>query len=343
MRKNFGLLAVATLAALPLASQAGAPTPTLGQVLDASGITARGYVDAGYSATNLGTPNANSFALNQVALTLAKQPTEGFGGLVNLSLGNDVAKYGINTAYGDAPNNFAITQAYVQYATGALTVIGGRFVTLAGEEVIDQTQDANISRSLLFGIQTLVHTGVRATYKVSDQLSVIGGVNNTAFGADVLGVDANPQKAIELGATFAPASNLSMALSHYREASGAATVGETDLTDFVANLQASQALALGFNADYKHTQSGTVVGSVQKGAALYAGYQFCDQIKGTLRAEYLKGQGSTDGIAKELTYTVDYVATKNFNLLAEYRYDHATIPAGKTVGSTVGVKAIYSF
>lgn len=173
---------------------------------------------------------------------------------------------------------------------------------------------------------------------------MIGGVNNTAFASDTpAGVDANPQKAIELGATLAPTSNLSMALSHYREASGAATVGETDLTDFVANLQATQALALGFNADYKHTQSGTTAGSVQKGAALYAGYQFCDQIKGTLRAEYLKGQGTTDGIAKELTYTVDYVAAKNFNLLGEYRYDHADSPAGKAVGSTVGVKAIYSF
>lgn len=349
MRQSIGLIVSASFAVLPIIGHA--TSPTLSDVLGASGVAASGFIDAGYSATNKTGAHANSFALNQVGLTLAKQPAEGFGGLVNLSLGNDVAAYGINTAYGDTPTNFALTQAYLQYATGGLTVIGGRFVTLAGAEVIDPTQDANISRSLLFGIQTLVHTGVRATYKVSDTMSVIGGLNNTAFGPDVGGADVNQQKTIELGVTLAPLSNLTMALSHYRDTTGSGQPGRIDLTDFVANFQATLALSLGLNADYKHTpDNGASSGGVQKGIALYSSYQFCDQLKGTLRGEYLKSQGAalqgaplTPGNAKELTYTLNYTAAKNFNLLGEYRYDHATAAGVKTQGSTVGVKAIYAF
>ncbi|MGH7249985.1 MAG: outer membrane beta-barrel protein, partial [Minisyncoccia bacterium] len=249
MRKNI-IVAMASLAFLPAVSFAAAPT--LSDVLGASGITETGYIDAGYTATNLTAPHSNGFHFNQVSLTLSKLPAEGFGGLVSAALGNDA--YAINLAYGDTPTNLAVTQAYVQYATGALTVIGGRFTTLAGAEVIDQTLDANISRSLLFGIQTFVHTGIRATYKVSDMLTVIGGVNNTAFGPDglafipnsSLGVgltDINQQKAIELGVTLAPMSNLTVAVSHYRDTTGTGQPGRIDLTDLVTNYQATKALS----------------------------------------------------------------------------------------------------
>ena len=44
-----------------------------------------------------------------------------------------------------------MTQAYVQYATGSWTFIGGKFVTLAGAETINPTTDTNFSRSILFG------------------------------------------------------------------------------------------------------------------------------------------------------------------------------------------------
>jgi Putative beta-barrel porin-2, OmpL-like. bbp2 len=52
-------------------------------------------------------------------------------------------------------------------------VIGGKFVTLAGAEVINPTQNTNFSRSLLFTLaEPLTHTGARAMYALSDALSV---------------------------------------------------------------------------------------------------------------------------------------------------------------------------
>ena len=274
MRKYLGLLASAGFVVAPVVGHAA--VPSIGDVLTASGITEAGYIDVGYDATSLG---GNSFHLDQATLTLSKVPTQGVGGLITVMLGNDATT--VNEAYGESATNFAAAQAYLSYTTGGLTVIAGRYYTLAGAEVIDPTQDANITRSLLFtDVQPLVHTGVRATYKISDALSVIGGVNNTAFGTDhgtgpTAGTyDANAQKTLEAGVTYAPLSTLNIAATEYYEATGSGqggpgglpaaptapiyageylgildaalgALGTTSLTDVVVTYQALPALSFG--------------------------------------------------------------------------------------------------
>src|SRR2546421_11431506 len=87
----------AAFAAPTVALAQAARAPTLSQVLDASGINVSGYIDAGYSYANRNieaTPQFrvfdaqnNSFALHQFGLQVAKQPTRGFGGVVNITAG----------------------------------------------------------------------------------------------------------------------------------------------------------------------------------------------------------------------------------------------------------------
>src|SRR5256885_10668635 len=89
----------AAFAAPTLALAQAARAPTLSQVLDASGINVSGYIDAGFSYANRNievTPlfrvfdaQNNSFALHQFGLTVAKQPSRGFGGVVNITAGSD--------------------------------------------------------------------------------------------------------------------------------------------------------------------------------------------------------------------------------------------------------------
>src|SRR6266853_76284 len=134
--------------------------PSLTDVLAASGVDLRGYADAAYSylsgmgvftsgvADRVFDTEPNSFNLHQAALIIGYQPKEGFGGLVNLTAGRDAR---VIASLGEATSNFDVTQAFVQYAHGPLTIIGGKFVTLAGAEVINSTQDTNYSRSILFG------------------------------------------------------------------------------------------------------------------------------------------------------------------------------------------------
>ena len=54
----------------------------------------------------------------------------------------------------------------------ALTLDFGKFYTTAGAEVIEANKNWLYSRSILFNVIPLVHTGARANLKVSDMLSL---------------------------------------------------------------------------------------------------------------------------------------------------------------------------
>jgi hypothetical protein len=89
----------------------------------------------------------------------------------------------------------------VQYATGPLTLIGGKFVTLAGAEVIKcdhgfQFLAVNIVRLC----DSIYPHGFRGSYAFSEQVSLTLGVNN---GWDQVS-DANKDKTLELGLTLTP-------------------------------------------------------------------------------------------------------------------------------------------
>src|SRR5712664_1562323 len=135
MKKIVLASAISALFAAPVAAfaQAKPPAiPTLSQIWEASGITESGYIDAGYSVLKNGAgfttrvfdTQQNSFALNQVGVTLAKQPKEGFGGLVNLTVGRDAQSIhsfpeGGNGGAGlGASSMFDVTQAFLQSAGG---------------------------------------------------------------------------------------------------------------------------------------------------------------------------------------------------------------------------------
>jgi hypothetical protein len=381
MRKYFGLtLATTGLVALPVASMAA---PSLGDVLGASGIAASGHISGGYEfftndGPNVGyhqfDTNANSFTLNQADLTISSLPSSGFGGLVEVLAGNDAKA--INGALGTGSGDFSLPQAYVQYATGKLTVIGGRYWTLAGAEVTDDSKNSNISRSFLFTIaEPFTHTGVRASYKATDTLTGYLGVANSAVPAGgATALDNNKQKTLELGGSFAPSSTTSVGVYDYYgidpNTSSANPNAEmrVNYLDAVAATNLTPALQLVINADYARSipvndSSGN---SYVYGFAGYLNYTFNDKLKGSLRGEYLKTKGvvigsdptANDSCANEgkcglseITATVDYAAAKNFDLLGEVRDDMGdkVYPdSGKSSGFSDSqpefeVKAIYKF
>ncbi len=368
-KKQMGLLASAGVLCLP--SVVSAAGPSLSDVLVNSGIAVSGYLDTSYTegfnkGSTLGGGNAggrafdvksDSFTFNQAALNIGYLPTEGFGGFVNVIAGDD-AKV-INGSYqgSTSGNDFALTQAYVQYATGNLTVIGGRYVTLSGFEVINDTLNNNISRSLLFqNAEPLVHTGVRASYKFSDLITGYLGLNNSANTG--LASDDNKQKTLEAGAAVTPSKAISLGAYEYygfdNFGSSANPTQKTSFTDFVASWQVIDPLQLAFNADYKkiYGVDGGVAGSEIYGFAGYVNYTILSNLKASLRGEYLKYK--TDGASEndnELTLTLDYSPAANFDLLGEVRADGSSnhiYPNGdgadlKGSESDIAIKAIYKF
>jgi len=370
MKKLVLASAVSALFAAPASvwAQAAAPAvPTLDKVLEASGISMSGYIDTAYTHANRNVETAfsdrvfdsqnSSFALHQFGLTVAKQPKEGFGGLVNVTVGTDarVIHSFPETATGSA---YDVTQAFGQYASGALTVMAGKFTTMHGTEVIASTGNTNFSRSILFGAVPFTHTGVRATYAASDSVTVMAGVNN---GWDQL-QDANKGKTVELGATLTPVKPLSIVLSAM---SGSEPVGVTNGTrnsyNAVGSYAVTDALSLGVEYlsvsqdNFTSLVDGSSIKAKYSGAAGYITYMITPKWRVVLRGETFDDKdgfhfGTADTKYKEGTLTLAYLPSSSFELRGEVRGDNATNPvftdstgaASKSL-MTVALQSIYKF
>jgi hypothetical protein len=351
MKKLLLASAVSALFAAPatvLAQAKPAPVPTLDKILEASGISVSGYIDAGYTYAKNGAGfsdrvfdgQQNSFALNQFGLTVAKQPKEGFGGLVNLTVGRDAQViHSVPEATGAGSSMFDVTQAFLQYAGGPLTVIAGKFTTLHGTEVIASTGNTNISRSILFGAVPFTHTGVRATWAVTDAVSLIAGVNN---GWDQL-TDANKGKTAELGVTLNPIKPLSITVSGYsgQEPTSATTSGSRSSLNAVASYTIIDPLSVGLEvlSVSQDNAGGTTTKAKYNGVAGYVTYMFTPKLRGVLRLESFDDKNgfhfgatvpaafaTSDTKYKELTATVSFLASDSFEARAEVRRDQGNNP-----------------
>ncbi len=367
MKKLLLASAISAAFAVPttVIAQTAPAGPTLDKVLEASGISLSGYIDSAYTKSNRNLETgfsdrvfdsqSNSFALHQFGLQVAKQPKEGFGGLVNVTVGKDAQViHSFPENAGTANSLFDVTQAYGQYASGPLTVIAGKFVTLQGTEVIWTPSNPNFSRSILFGAIPFTHTGVRATYAVSDTVSLTAGLNN---GWDQL-TDQNKGKTLELGATLTPIKPLTIVGSYYsgKETLPSTAEGTRNSLDLVGTYTVIDPLTLG--AEYLNvTQENFTPGVKAKysGVAGYATYMLTPKLRGVLRVEsFTDTDGFHFGTAgtkyKEVTVTGSYLASDSYELRGEVRSDSAdktvfTDTAGAASKSllTFAVQAIYKF
>ena len=367
----------AALAAPTVALAQAARAPTLGQVLDASGISVNGYIDAGYTHADKNVEAGvngvaarpprvfdnqnNSFALHQFGLSVSKLPKEGFGGLVNVTVGSDAQV--IHSFPDTSGSMFDVTQAYAQYSGGPLTLIAGKFATLHGTEVIWSPSNANVSRSILFGAVPFTHTGVRATWALNDTVSLIAGVNN---GWDQV-TDRNRGKTLELGATLNPIRPLNISISGYsgQEPSPPPPLvptgnGTRTSINAVGSYNISDAISVG--AELLNVSQdipgagGSTTSQKYTGAALYGSYMFTRKIRGAARVENFDDKdGLRFGVLgtkyRELTVTGAYLYADNFEARAELRRDQATNAVFRDFGATtvsknlttIALQGLYKF
>lgn len=364
-----GLLAHATLTH---ARPESADTPTFGEMLDASGIAVTGFIDtsftylSGAGAFTSGVPNRvfdrerKSFNLNLVDIAIGYQPEEGFGGFAQLDAGQDANVFA--AAGTGADDEFDVQEAFAQYATGPFTVLGGKFVTLAGAEVIESPANLNFSRSILFGYAIpFTHTGVRASMEIESGAKFTVGVNN---GWDVFRESASvaadgdvaDEKTLELGASLPPFGPLTIIASAYIGNEPGAQVGRRDLVDVILTLTASDALSFILNADWAQQEDAVTPGADAewKGVAGYANYLFADQWRVALRGEWFDDEdGFRTGVGqewKEVTGTLAYAPLDAIELRGELRYDWSDADSfvdsdGSADDSqySAGVEAIYKF
>lgn len=385
-----GLLLALTLSAATTAfaqtaptdgAKAEVPVPSAAPaaIYSIGGFDLTGHIDVGYSRLSGSGKFANGLndrvfdftrnrtVLQAIDLQLAKLPDQGFGGLLDVTIGKDadtIAAYGtIDRARGPANGvnkRFDATQAYAYFGAAPFSLIVGKFVTNAGAEVIKSDGDTNYSRSILFGYAIpFTHTGVRATYKINDQLTVLGGVNQ---GWDAF-KDTNGDKTLELGAMWTPTEKVSLTGSLY---SGKERVtnyprsdaqGTRNLVDLVGSFKITDRLTFVANYDYGTQEQGSASGGQAKwqGVAGYLNYQFNDQWRLSLRGEYFDDKdGYRTGFVqkwKETTLTVAYLPTKNIELRGEIRgdrSDHSTFLKSDGVSTSntqrsAGLEFLYKF
>ena len=357
-------LAIAIMAASSVAYAAKPGTPTLGDIFEASGIAVSGYLDTSYTY-NTGSGNFvsgtasrvydrehNSFNFHMLDLTVSSLPKEGFGALADLNFGSD-ANVHAATGTGSA-DEFDVQQGYLNYATGPFNVMMGKFVTLAGAEVIKSPDNMNFSRGILFGYAIpFTHTGVRASYTIGDTLKFTAGLNN---GWDVVKESAagDNDKTVEFGVAFNPAKDLALSGAIYRGEEGP-TGGPRTLVDVVASWNISDAITVALNADMAEHED--VLGGRDaewQGLAAYGNYKFAPMWRVAARAEYFNDKdGYRTGAAhkwSEVTATVGFMPTKAVELRAELRGDRSNRavfrePDGSAEKSqhSVGLEALYKF
>jgi hypothetical protein len=362
----YGYTSFASAQTAPAAPAAPA-APSLGAVLAATpGLSITGYVYGTYDYFNTSSTllraydtKPNGFNSNGASATAAYLPSSGFGGQVTVIGGNDAkALNGSNSLY--------LNSAFVQYATGGLTVMGGKFGSLAGFEVTNPMGNATVSRSILFwDMEPGSLTGLRASYAVSPALTLIGGVNNGWVSPQ----PSNTSKTIELGASGSPNSMFSYMADYYRGQSplfGGSPTGVLQLLDLVGTFNVNNALTLGANVDLLSkgdvplASGGTGTGK-SNGLALYATYALTSEWGVAARGEYVDDKdGMVSGLnssgtttankLKELTLAVNYTPMKNVKLSAEVRQDksNTAIFAKKdgtstTKQSSLELMAVYSF
>ena len=366
----------ATPEAKPAETAAPAPPPPIFSIW---GFDLTGHVDVGYSylsGAGKFVSGANdrvfdykhdSVYFHALDLTFTNTPDNGWGGLVDVTIGKDadaIAAYGtISKSKGPAngANHYVDpTQFYVYYGAAPFSIIAGKYVTNAGAEVIKSDGDTNYSRSILFGYAIpFTHTGVRATYKVNDALTVLGGVNE---GWDAFESPSH-NTTVELGGTFTPTKTVSIVASYYggkelvTNYPKSASKGTRNLFDIVGTFNATDQLTFILNYDYGDQEQAAANGGKAKwqGIAGYANYQINDQWRLSLRGEYFDDKdGYRTGVVqkwKEATLTLAYLPAKEWEIRAEVRVDRSDQSAFLKSDSvtpqsnqhSAGVEVLYKF
>jgi hypothetical protein len=318
-------------------------------------VTFEGLVDAYYQYNLTGTTsttpllgrqfdvNSNTFTLGYAKVGIGVM-TDNVG--LRMDLGYGAVGQIINAANpsdasamapspgGSTGEAFVAQQAYATVMpVNNLTFDFGKFVTTAGAEVIEASKNWMYSRSILFFNIPLLHTGARATFKVSDlltlQASVVNGWNGTGINVDVSGAKTY---GVSANITLPVGTNI-IATGYFGkgEATGATTFStDTRVLGDLVVAQTVGPLGLNLNIDYVNDKLAGIDGFI--GGALMGHFGVNDHFALNLRLEYARlgdlPTPVTPGHTKEFEGTINGAIPMGgrFEARVEFRVDHADQP-----------------
>ncbi len=277
--------------------------------------------------------NQFQIGLVQTKINYRNKNTEA---LIDLTFGphSDLGNYGNvigSLGKGNSSSSLAIKQAYFTYnCNSKIGITVGQFGTHIGYEVIDAPVNFNYSLSNLFNNGPFYHIGIKGTYKLNSNFSLMAGIVNNW---DNL-YDNNKFKTAIFQLSFVPNQKLAVYLNYIggdEETSDSFNSIDSSgsfkqLADGVINYHITSKLYIGFNG---------VVGSLSKknagdrywgGAALYCNYLFGKRLAMGLRGDFFDNNqgvmyiGETD--VRSVTLTCNISIKDNIFFKPEIRLDN---------------------
>jgi len=317
----------------------------------------------------------DGFFLNAVKLVLEKPlgdaTTWSAGYKADLVFGPDADYYATKTTFGAGGNDggdFNVKQAYVALRApvgNGLDIKLGVWDTIIGYEFFESGANPNYSRSYGYALEPTHHTGVLASYKISDMFSVSGGIANAYLGGinDRPALDSKKTYLAAITVTLPESAgamkNSVISVGYVGGEQGASVAGAIhDTRSYYAGFTLNtplEGLQVGAAWDYKQN-SAALASSVNDAyaVALYATYGM-DKWKINLRGDYTQATDGTyyssPGDRNELfaiTGDLEYNLWENVLTRVEVRYDRAIggdrpFGTGQESALTLALNAIYKF
>ena len=359
-------------APVPASPVAAAPPPSPDPL---HGTTVNFQVD-GYYGYNFNAPIgrvnllraydvlSDAFSLNQASMIVESAPDlsigKRFGARLDLQWGQATETLQGNGSNELRPDVYrAIFQAYGTYIIplgNGVTVDFGKWSSSLGIEGNYTKDQINYSRSLWFDYLPFYHMGVRANYKINDELSVNYWVTNgtqqtepfNAFKDQLAGFVLQPRKTVAWTVNYylgqehpdlniypnaAPGSlpNLPTLQGIPFSPIVNPPTGRLHILDSYATIQASPKLLFAAEGDYviQRLYSNSSPGYTYGGAG-YLRYQLTPRLAFGARTEYMADHsGLFSGvpqILREGTITTEYKFGEGFLTRLEYRRDFSNQP-----------------
>lgn len=336
-----GLYSICFLGLLTMAAPAQAGTDfKLLKDIEIHGFASSSYT---YNFNNPGTmknalrifdTDANSFKFDVGELVFLKEASNigDIGFRTDIVYGFSVPALSQSSGPGvGGGDDFDLQQGYVSWNApvgNGLKVDFGKFMTHIGAEVIEGYDgwNSNFSRSFMFGLAIpFAHTGVRAAYTFSDQLSVMAVIANGWDNA----TDGNDSKSIGFQIAYTPTDNLSILVNWMggNEVPGSNNEFRS-IWDFVFDMTVTNDLSLQMNLDYGTEEDIGPGGADVEwfGVAAIARYQINKWFTMNTRVEYFKDHsavraGTLGQNLWEITLTPEFQVRDNMIVRVEYRHD----------------------
>ena len=289
--------------------------------------------DGGFYAPGTSFANRNGFSFGMANLVLSKEG-EKAGFVADLVFG----PRGEGAVFLSGPSNNIVNQLYAYWnVSESVTFTLGNFNTFLGYEVISPVGNFNYSTSYMFSSGPFSHTGLKADFALSDDLSAMVGImNSTDF------TEINFDDRYTVGAQIGFKDQYLNVLFGKQTNADNPTADVEDPTfqiDYTGGGDLSDDFFLGVNATYNTTD-----GAGFYGAALYPQLNLSDDFAIGLRAEYF--QVIDDISYVDITLTGSY-EVGDLTIKPEFRLDAASeeIEVFENESSLASflVSAIYAF